>query len=109
MTANLEIKFKGVNRFKTVWVARILGEDPKYGLKREFLGKRWFVSKCYYSFQAELREPGVYEVKEPGSHKYSFRRYIRLYGDGAVEELGTVEEGASLPGDLKAKILKAVE
>ena len=103
----VEVKFEGVNRYKTVWVARITGQDEKYGFKREFIGRRWWVSQCYYSFEATIKEPGVYEIKEPGSHKHSQRRYIAIKNNGEILELGCVAEGRPI-ADIKAKILEAL-
>lgn len=69
-----------LNRFKTGWIAQITGEDPQYGLKRIFLGrKKWW--KCYYEIDASedialLPEKAIVEVCNP-SHKHSCRDYYQ--------------------------------
>jgi len=67
------------------WVARILGPDPKYGLKREFIyGQRDYTfansvgSRGIYEYFALT--PGVYEVNERLTWKKARRYFIRVEG-----------------------------
>lgn len=88
------------------WVARILGRDSTYGLKREFVaGKKDYSaanadgSKGVFAYYA-LRD-GVYEVNEPISRKESLRYFLRVTS-GAAEEI-TKEEAESVKDQPIAK------
>lgn len=80
------------------WVARILGPDPKYKLRREFVRARkdYDESNSVGSRGVHLvflLSDGVFEVYERTSWKRS-RRYFVTVRDGAMTEIGTEVEDA---------------
>ena len=59
------------------WIAEILGRDPKYTYKREFLrpvGRDWSRSGRTGSTAFELEEGKLYEIREP----YRGRRFVEV-------------------------------
>jgi hypothetical protein len=60
------------------YVAKIIGKDEKYGLKREFLVsfcKDWIpVEKRKGTTTFRVKENGVYEVYEPGEKRKYFSK-----------------------------------
>jgi hypothetical protein len=72
------------------WVARILGPDPKYGFKREFIhGQRDYTfsnsvgSRGIYEYFALT--PGIYEVNERLTWKRARRYFVRVEGTEITE------------------------
>jgi hypothetical protein len=79
------------------WVAKIIGTDPKWGLKREFcqgikdysgsnsVGTRgiktvWLIS-----------EPGIYEYNLPQSWKSTDRNFVEILADGTDQSIDKIE------------------
>jgi len=59
------------------WVAEIIGRDPKYKFKREFLrpvGRDWSSSGRTGSTAFQLEEGRIYEIREP----YKDRRFVSV-------------------------------
>lgn len=67
----MELKIQRSSKQYKSWVARIVGTDPKYGLAREFEGKREFNSEYIYQLA-----DGIYEIQEG----YQRRRFILIQG-----------------------------
>jgi hypothetical protein len=98
------------NRYKRAYMAQILGPDEKYVFKRKFLGRKEWVSKCYYKVDATsdleaLPDGSVVEVVLP-SHRHDYRDYF-VKRDG---EWIKIAEGEGRPDDdTVKKILEALE
>jgi len=80
--------FKPQNRVP--WIARILGPDPKYGLRRDFVrGDKWFgEASANWNRGVYLHYDlanGIYEVHELLSWQRSRRYFIRVNGDDSTE------------------------
>ena len=80
--------FKPENR--APWVARILGPDPRYGLKREFVrGDKWFgEASANWNRGVYLHydlADGIYEVHELVSWQRARRYFIRVAADESTE------------------------
>lgn len=59
------------------WIAEIIGRDPKYTYKREFLrpvGRNWSSSGRTGSTAFELEEGKIYEINEP----YKGREFVEV-------------------------------
>lgn len=59
------------------WIAEILGRDPKYTYKRDFLrpvGRDWSRSGRTGSTAFQLEEGRIYEIREP----YRGRRFVEV-------------------------------
>lgn len=59
------------------WIAEIIGRDPKYTYKRNFLqpvGRDWSSSGRTGSTAFELEEGKIYEIREP----YRGRRFVAV-------------------------------
>lgn len=77
------------------WCARIIGTDPTFGLKREFV-------KAVYDYTVASRKgkniyvyfnlaPGIYEVFYPTSWKHEARYFVRVDNDGEVHTIKRAE------------------
>lgn len=72
------------------WVARILGRDAKYGLRREFIrGDKWFgEASANWNRGVYLHydlDDAIYEVHQLVSWKRSRRYFISVVGDLSTE------------------------
>lgn len=59
------------------WIAEIIGRDPKYTYKRDFLrpvGRDWSSSGRTGSTAFQLEEGRIYEIREP----YRGRRFVEV-------------------------------
>ena len=59
------------------WIAEIIGRDPKYTYKRDFLrpvGRDWSSSGRTGSTAFQLEEGKIYEVREP----YNGRKFVEV-------------------------------
>lgn len=96
----------GQKRLKP-WVAKIIGTDDKYGLKREFIrpqtkdfsranstGSRGIYA--YYTL-----DDGVYEINRRVSWKKADRYFVRV-NDGQITEISREEVLACLKSDSSA-------
>lgn len=74
------------------WIAKILGRDDEFGLRREFMRFRRDYSNAsstgnrgiwrYYAL-----EPGIYEVNRRTSWKHVERFFVQITDDAAVNEI----------------------
>lgn len=78
------------------WVARIVGPDPTWGLRREFMRgvydytlARKSGSRGIYVYW--MLPPGMYEVYRPVSWKRDERFFIRVTDDGEWHKIGREE------------------
>lgn len=80
----------GNARMRKPWVARIVGRDPKYGFRREFLPANWQRKRANstHSRGVELwfvlESSNVYEVKSPTSWRNSDRYFCTVDERGAI-------------------------
>jgi len=85
----------------TPWVARLLGLDPHWGFRRQFLrgirdysrGQEHHTRGVYLYFALP---PGLYEVYRPTSWRHSERYFVRITDDGRLHEITREEAIACL-------------
>ncbi len=85
-------------KLRAPWVARIVGPDPKWGLKREFVGhKRDYAEANGFGsrgvMHVYLLPPGVYEARELVSWARDRRYFVRSEA-GALSEISREEVDA---------------
>lgn len=71
------------------YVAKIIGEDPKYKLKREFLQKEIEYNKTsktiWYGYKWKIESSGIYEFKEENAFKHKVE-YFKYDAESNVKE-----------------------
>lgn len=71
------------------YVAKIIGEDPKYKLKREFLQKKIEYNKTsktiWYSYKWNIESSGIYEFKEENAFKHKVE-YFKYDAESNIKE-----------------------
>lgn len=77
------------------YIAKIVGEDPIYKFKREFIDRdveyRNSSSTTWYNYSWSISEDGIYEWSEKSNKKY-FRYYSELDDFKIIEKEDVVEE-----------------
>lgn len=71
------------------YVAKIVGEDPKYKLKREFLKKEILYNNSsktiWYTYKWNIEDNGIYEFKEENAFKHEVE-YFKYNAELNVKE-----------------------